>query len=129
MMTKWSIEAEIKQTLADLDCPAMIFAAIIGIPATRLHRALTGIQDLGGQDSVVAKLVLDEMRDLAKSVAPIPVSFRNAAVISRILDDRHDERLMINRTSKVPPPRVSPQPVSMERIEAAVNQTHPVPAR
>lgn len=92
MPTRWSIENEIKQVLVDLDCPAMIFAAIVGIPATRLSRALTGIQDLGGEDSVAAKRILDEMKGLAKSVAPIPVSFRNAAVITRILDERREQR-------------------------------------
>lgn len=85
MYATLSAENRISTRMKTLDVSANFVAALTGVPATRLHRALVGTRPLENGDGLKVLNVLDELLALAEACKPIPVSFRNAAVIRELL--------------------------------------------
>jgi hypothetical protein len=75
---------------------ADFLANLSGIPGTRLSQAFRGIRDLDNDQVVLISNTLKEVEELAESVAPIPVAFRNAKVIRAVLEEQRTGALIID---------------------------------
>jgi hypothetical protein len=83
-----AVERRIQAALAELDCPASVFAAISDVTGTKLTLAFNGSRPLTNEEGRRLEAVVNEMRELAQEHAPVPVSFRNASLIKPILEER-----------------------------------------
>ena len=86
MYATLSAEHRIASKMKTLEVSANFVAALAGVPATKLHRALVGTRPLENPDATKVLNVLDELVALAEACKPIPVSFRKVAEIRDLLD-------------------------------------------
>jgi hypothetical protein len=92
-----SHENLIQERMRKLDnMTADFLANLSGIPGTRLSQAFRGIRDLDNDQVVLISNTLKEVEELAESVAPIPVAFRNAKVIRAVLEEQRTGALIID---------------------------------
>ena len=88
MYASLSHEARIRQKLQQLDCTADFLSVLAQIPRTRLSQAWNCIKPLKNADGEKFLSLLKQMEELAASVAPVPVSFKNPEIIRELLASR-----------------------------------------
>jgi hypothetical protein len=92
-----SHENMIQERMRKLDnMTADFLANLSGVPGTRLSQAFRGLRQLDNEQVVLISKTLKEVEDLAESVAPIPVAFRNAKVIRAVLEEQRSGALTID---------------------------------
>ena len=102
MALSWSIENQIIEKMAKLDCTAAFVSAVAGISQCRLSQGLSGLRPLSNQDAITILRHIERLEQLAKMTEPVPISWRNPAVIRNILDCIEDGHLQIS-ISKLEP--------------------------
>ena len=88
-----SAETKLSQGLVALDIPTASFAALYKKRSgSYINQALSGVTRLKDGEAYEMLALLQELRELADSVAPLPVNFRNASIIGPILEERRAAR-------------------------------------
>ena len=88
-------EQNIVNSLKKIDCTSTLFCLIAGISETRWSRAVRGIQPLGGAEIEHLVKVVQELTGLALDAEPLPLSFKNPAVVKSLLAERRGGRRWI----------------------------------
>lgn len=88
MYAKFSYENRIQEKMRALEITSDFLAALAGIPASRLSHSFRGIKALNNSDGEMLLGVLKELESLAERAAPIPVAFKNPALIRQLIKDR-----------------------------------------
>ncbi len=91
MFASLSYEARILQKMRALDVTADFLSALAQIPPYRLSQAWRSIKALTPLDGEKFLDLLTRMEELAASVAPTTVSFKNPEVIRGILASRRSK--------------------------------------
>jgi hypothetical protein len=80
-------ESKLNVGLVELDIPTVSFAALYGKRSgSYINQALSGVTKLKEGEAHEMLALLQELHELAESVAPLPINFRNASVIAPILE-------------------------------------------
>jgi hypothetical protein len=79
-------ETRIRQALTDLDIDQAAFAVLSGLSQSRLSMAFRGVKDFSGPEAEKLSALVQELREIVNSAAPIPVSFRNLDAVKRLLE-------------------------------------------
>jgi len=78
-------ESRIRAALVDLDIDQAAFAVLSGLSQSRLSMAFRGVKDFSGPEIQKLSALITELREIAESAGPIPVSFRNLDAVKRLL--------------------------------------------
>lgn len=81
-------ESRIRATLLELDIDQTAFAVLSGLSQSRLSMAFRGTKDFSGPEVEKLSALVTELREIAESANPIPVSFRNLDAVRRLLEHR-----------------------------------------
>jgi hypothetical protein len=77
----------LKSQAATLELPVEVLAALSGVPASTLSMAMRGTKDLPRERFLAVDALLRELRELVEFHAPVPISWKNPAIIRDLLDE------------------------------------------
>jgi hypothetical protein len=90
---------DINGALLQLDIARSIFAAYVGLPATRLGLYLDGARQWDPHDFAVCQKMVGEMLDLSASIGGLPLQWSKVGAIRPVLDARRAEKTWTVETS------------------------------
>jgi hypothetical protein len=99
MLTALSVENRIRTALKDLNISATQFAFFTGgyISQQRLTEAFNGLRPLPNDVGTRLEIFVQELQELAASVAPLTIDYRNVLAVKQVLEERraakHDAEL------------------------------------
>jgi hypothetical protein len=95
MYAKYSAEARIQERMRSLEISNDFLAVLAGIPSSRLSLAFRAIKPLSNSDGERLLSLLSELEALAERAAPIPVAFKNPALIRDLIKERGEQTASI----------------------------------
>jgi hypothetical protein len=105
MPTELSSENQISRRMTDAGYSADFLAALAKIPPSRLSQAFRGIKPVGGPQGIPLLKLQDKIDDLIRLAAPLPLSWKNPAVIRSLITASEEGRLRITVENCQPGPK------------------------
>ena len=93
MALSLSVENQIVEKMARLDCTAAFVSGLAQFSQSKLSQGLSGLRPLSNQDALYVLETLNRLEELAALIEPFPIAFKNPAVIRDLLTAVEDGTL------------------------------------
>ena len=77
----------LKNKVSELEIPLEVLAGLTGVPASSLSMATRGTKDLPNDRFRAVDALLTELAQLVEFHAPVPIAWKNVAVIRDLLEE------------------------------------------